>query len=435
MTPTRRQVLAGAGVVVGAGAVSGAAASQVTAEDIETWEPPAGAWPGRRHDSGDTNVNPDASPPDDPAVEWRVQLDVSSTEPEAFVVGPDRVYVHADRLAARNRRDGTVEWTRREPTGELVVRDGTLYHRSETDGETTLSAFDAGTGEPRWRTDLPERSVDMTLTADHLVVNGRAYDVADGRLAWTLENASRLCTSAASDGFLYSQPSDDRLAKYDDRSALDETLDRGPRPVWKQDYDDTGGYTVVQDEHVVRGTHGLIDSEPVLNCFDAETGSHSWSALDPAEFDAETDGYYGNPDDYGLSTWVMAVATERCFVVARTHSFEDPEAAREAGSALFALSLSDGNVEWSRSVGSAEVGVRDIAVSDGTVVVAAQQAESRDRSANDAITGDVVALDGETGEPEWQLSTDGEPYRVATVDETIFALTADDTDVSLLSLR
>lgn len=434
MAPTRRQVLAGTGAVVGTACVSGAAASQITADEIETLEPPAGTWPCNRYDPGETAANPHATVPSDPVDDWRTEVPAVHTD-AGFVVGPDRVHVADDRLTALDRRDGTVQWTRREPPGEIVVRAGTVYHKPRTT-EPTLAAFDARTGETRWRTAIPERSYDLTATVGHLVVDGRAYDIADGRPAWTVADGA----SVAGDGALYSQPSSDRLIKYDELSVLDETLDRGPRPVWQQDYADGGSYPVVQEGRAVRGTNAFLDSGPALAGVDAETGRQSWSALTPAEFDAETDRSYGDPDDYGLSTPVMAVTADRCVVAAKTHSFGDPEAARMEGSALFALSPSDGSVDWSRSVSGDEHSVSDIAVADGTVIVAANPGETENGSTDDVPDGGKIrALEADTGETQWQVSTLQQPSRLAVADETIFARTYggsrfEDTD-SVIALR
>jgi outer membrane protein assembly factor BamB len=433
MTPTRRQILARTGTVVGTACVSGVAASQITGDEVETWEPPAGTWPCSRYDPGKTAANPHATVPSDPVIDWRTEVTSGR-----FVVGPERLYVAGDRLTALDRRDGTVQWTRREPRGELVVRDETLYHGSGYNGTErgTLSALEARSGTPRWRSEYQGELRDLTATEGYLVVDGRAYDIADGQPAWTFEDRTAVPNSSlACDGFLYNRSSRDRLAKYGNRSVLDETLDRGPRPVWKQKYDSLGSITVIRAGRGVGGRLGSLDAGPVLTGIDTETGRLSWSALTPAEFDAETDGYYDDPDEYGLITPAMALGTDRCVVTAETHGLGDSEAAREEGSALFAVSPSDGSVEWSRSVSSAERSVSDVVVADGTVIVAADQPESRNRPMDDGITGDIVALDGETGSIEWELSTDGDPRRLAVVGETVFALTGDDTTVSLLALR
>ena len=321
MAPTRRQLLAGTGALVGTVTVSGAAASQVTAENIETWEPSPGTWPADRYDAGNTATNPHASPPSDPEIDWRAPVETDSGWEGGFVVGPERVYYAGTRLTALDRRGGTVRWTRREPSGTLAVRGGTLYHchGGDDSSDPRLSAFDAETGEPRWRTDVPEDSRGLTVTAGWVFVGGRAFDVEDGQLEWTLEgNVNPGWTvSVAQDGFLYAEHSNRRVSKYASRSILDETLSRETKPIWKQRHDRSYSYTVVRNDRLVRAT-GTSIGGPAVAGFDTETGRRTWAALTSEEFESATDTGPGDPDHFGVTTSGQAVTSEQCIVIART---------------------------------------------------------------------------------------------------------------------
>ena len=436
MSPNRRKVLAASGALVGTVTVSGAAASRVTAENIETWEPSPGTWPADRYDLGGTAANPHASPPPDPEIDWRVPVDADRAWEDGFVVGPERVYHAGTRLTALNRRDGTVRWTRREPSGALAVRDGTLYHCHGGDdpSDPRLSAFDAETGEPRWRTDVPEDSRGLTVTADRVFVGGRAYAVTDGRLEWTLEgNVNPGWTdSVARDGFLYAEHSAQQVSKYSARSVLDETLNRGSQPIWKRRHDRPYTYTVVQDDRLVR-TRGIGAGGAALAGFDTETGRRTWAALTSEEFKSATDTEPGDPDYFGVITSGQAVTSEQCIVIAGTISYGRSEEARKQTSALVAVSLSDGTVHWTRSFlrpdHPADGGVFSVVVADGTVLARVREGMPEyERREGPPYPGRILALDADTGETLWGVKIDHRPKQLAVADDTIFAITDGQSD-------
>lgn len=427
MAPTRRQVIAGTGAVVGTVAVSGTAASQLTAEEIDTWEPPAGTWPCGRYGPGETLANPNASVSSNPTVEWRTELPIGRRF-GGFVVGPERVYVSGngvtgladgDGLTALDRRDGSVQWARPEPHGHLVLRDGTLYLKGSP-WESTLSAFDAGTGEPQWRTTLPEAGRDVTATSEYLVVDGRGYRIADGSHAWSVEGGRAI----ASAGALYSQHPNRRLAKYDDWSVLDDTLDGGPDPVWQREYDQFRSPPVGTDGRGVSRRYG-DETGAALAGLDRQTGRQSWAALTPAEFAAETDTDHGDPDDFGFTVSEVAVTADRCFAAASPVALEESASVESDGSALFALSMSDGSVDWSRSVGPTQ-SVYGYAVAGETLVVALDSHQNGQSDQDgDSFRRGILGLDVATGETEWRVPTALDPRAIAVADDTVFVV-ADD---------
>ena len=446
MTPTRRQLLAGTGAVVGTVGVSGAAAARVTVEEIETVEPPPGTWPTDRYDPSNTATNPHASPPSEPDVDWQGSVEADSAWENGFVVGPDRVYHAGTRLTALDRADGTRRWSRNEPSGTLAVRDGTLYHCNEGDdsSDPRLSAFDAETGEPRWRTDVPEDSRGLTVTADRVFVSGRAFDAEDGRLEWSLEgNVNPGWTySVAQDGFLYAQHSSRRVSKYASRSLLDETLDRETKPVWKRRHDRPYSYTFVQDDRLVRTSTN--PGGAALAGFDTETGRRTWAALTAEEFESATDTEPGNPENFGVSTWDQAVMGEQCLVIARTFGYGGTEDAYEETSALLAVSLSDGTIRWARSFlrpdHPAETGVFSVLVADGTALVRVREGlPAYEQREGPPIPGRIFALNADTGETLWSIKVDHGPAQLAVADDTIFAITDGQSDseesTAVLALR
>jgi outer membrane protein assembly factor BamB len=446
MTPTRRQLLAGTGAVVGTVGVSGAAAARVTVDEIETDEPSPGTWPTDRYDGGNTATNPHASPPSEPDVDWQVPVDPDSAWRDGFVVGPERVYHAGTRLTALDRADGTRRWSRNEPSGTLAVRDGTLYHcpgRKATDNPE-LSAFDAGTGEPRWRSDLPEESSGLTVTADRVFVSGRAFDAEDGRLEWTLEGRVNpdWTDSVAADGFLYAQHSSHRVSKYASRSFLDETLDRETKPIWKRRHDSAYADTVARDDRLLRAT-GTTVGGAALARFDTETGRRTWAALTAEEFESATDTEPGDPENFGVSTWEQAVTSEQCIVIARTLGHSGSDKGKET-SALLAVSLSDGTVRWARSFlgpdHPADQGVGSVLVADGTVLVTVEESmPAYGQREEPPYPGRILALDADTGETLWGIKIDHGPAQLAVADDTIFAITDGHSDseesTAVLALR
>jgi outer membrane protein assembly factor BamB len=447
MTPTRRQLLAGTGAVVGTVGISGAAAARVTVEEIETDEPSPGTWPTHRYDAANTATNPHASPPSDPEIDWRVPVDADNAWEDGFVVGPERVYYAGTQLTALDRANGWRRWSRNEPSGALAVRDGTLYHCHGGDDSSLprLSAFDARTGDPRWRTAVPEDSRGPTVTADRVFVSGRAFDAEDGRLEWTLDgNVNPGWTdSVAQDGVLYAEHSARRVSKYSARSVLDETLNRGSQPVWQRRHDRPYADTVVQDDRLVR-TRGVNVGGAAIAGFDTETGRRTWAALTSEEFKSTTDTGPGDPDHFGVTTSGQAVTSEQCIVIARTISYGRSEEIDKQTSALVAVSLSDGTVRWTRSFlrpdHPADTGVFSVLVADGTVLVRVREGMPEyEQREGPPYPGRILALDADTGETLWGIKIDHEPAQLAVADDTIFAITDGRSDseesTAVLALR
>jgi len=446
MSPSRRKVLAASGALVGTVTVSGAAASQVTAENIETWEPSPGTWPAGRYDLGGTAANPHASPPSDPEIDWRVPVDADRAWEDGFVVGPERVYHAGTRLTALDRPGGWRRWSRNEPSGALAVRDGTLYHchGGDDSSDPRLSAFDAETGEPRWRT-VPKDSGGLTVTADRVFVSGRAFDAEDGRLEWTLEgNVNPGWTdSVAADGFLYAQHSSRRVSKYASRSLLDETLDRETKPIWKRRHDSVYAHTVVRDDRLIRATGSTL-SGAALAGFDTKTGHRTWAALTAEDFESSTDTEPGDPKDFGVFTQGQAVTSEQCIVIARTLGDRGSEEAYKETSALLAVSLSDGTIRWARSFlrpdHPADGGVFSVVVADGTVLARVREGMPEyEQREGPPYPGRILALDADTGETLWGIKIDHQPEQLAVADDTIFAITDGQSDsedsTAVLALR
>jgi outer membrane protein assembly factor BamB len=91
-------------------------------------------------------------------------------------------------------------------------------------------------------------------------------------------------------------------------------------------------------------------------------------------------------------------------------------AARADGTVL-ALSRSDGAVRWERSLGESAGDVSAPALDDGTVYVAARVTDGGE------AVGRVVALDAETGEPDWtaELAAPAVAHSLALADDAVIA--------------
>ena len=205
--------------------------ASATALPPSTIERVAGRWPSYAFDAANTGVAPDVDGPSgDPRVQWRANtptgfgapvvadgtlvattyndlVGIDATDgserwreymaPEVSgfpsAVVDDGVVVVGDSLTAFAIEDGAQQWTT-EPfdqvVGDLAVRAGTVY----VCADGGVHAFDAGSGDRRWTTDVPTvESVHGPPAADDETFVARtdsdepglvALDTATGETRW-----------------------------------------------------------------------------------------------------------------------------------------------------------------------------------------------------------------------------------------------------------
>ncbi len=126
---------------------------------------------------------------------WQAALETA--EPVAPVVGDERVYVAGwDRIAALERRNGSVVWEDDEGVHERLAFDGERLYTSRGD----LRALDVATGEERWSYSPREGTSAASIADDTVYVgtgDGRlvalkrgGIGVVGGRERWSLELGS-----------------------------------------------------------------------------------------------------------------------------------------------------------------------------------------------------------------------------------------------------
>jgi hypothetical protein len=199
--PTRRQFLRG---LLGVGTVAGTVgvASQVRFGSVEARRPRPDTWPRPGFDAARSSFNPAASPPTDPAVDWRRPAPKGSTFRRVLVAGTDAVYAGGDRLRAFGRADGRELWQGGGLISALALGDGRLYAGAE--GLNTLRALTTA-GEQQWEVDTRRQRILDILPAGERLFVGRgggvaARDPSDGTELWWADRGWGRNFSSPGDG-------------------------------------------------------------------------------------------------------------------------------------------------------------------------------------------------------------------------------------------
>lgn len=335
---TRRRALA-----VGAGAIAGAFALPrrwFGSPPRHATTIPDGAWPMRRRDPARTGHAPNQSGPTaDPTVRWTADL--------------------SDDASTRSR---------------VVASTGTVYAATDR----SIHAFDAATGERRWRTTdfgiLPGSDGGVWVETGPVLDGSRlfagssvsqyALDRADGRARWQYRTNSSLHSTLRAGSTVFVSSSvgaGDRLVALDARSGTER---------WRTAPDAGVRASAAANGRVVGPT---IERGAAFGAVDAATGGTEWTR--DLRFDS---GLRGGA----------------CIADGTVYVGSGP---------LYALDLADGATRWSTSLGAHGAGVAP--VSDGERVY--------------LVLGDAgraLALDATTGDAAWSADLSG------VVDESAPAL-------------
>jgi len=307
-SPSRRDVLAAAGVLagVGAGYYVGATVDSDATSRAEA------DWPHPDYDAANTRNPPAASAPnaDDLAVAWRHPHGHSNSRSHPVVANGNVYTATVDeqtyRLRALSVSDGEESWQREEEidlriTPPLVVASGaSLYYRFLSPSEQVLGAVSPSTGDRIWDTGIG------TVPGGGWTVGGgrlyhlyafsaelRAYDAESGDHLWTTD-ASGAQTIAAYDsecGVLVW--GDGRLTALDPENGSERwsvPFDRPRRTV-------VAGGVVVVSEFLREQNDGVV-------AFDAGGGDEAW------RYELSEAG-----DDDGAVTHEAAAGTDDVIVI------------------------------------------------------------------------------------------------------------------------
>lgn len=401
---SRRAVLAGAGAVGAGGLV---AASRVRLGDVTSWDPAADTWPLGRYAPASTARNPEATPPDDPAVAWTANPLLAGYD-YGLVVGPERVYAGGAGVAALDRESGAGDWSRDAADaggGPLALRGGTLYAAPDDDAPVrtapALRAFDAADGSERWAaTGRGVREATALVVADGTVFVGTeagiaAVDANTGRQRWAA-STFREPVVLVHDGRLHAAGGlvdGGTAGRYRTRTLLDVPRGSSPPLAWTADAAGVPVALAAAGDALVggfrHGTAGPPDAAG-LKCFDPGGGGVRWRAVGPTDSSRPAGGPLALTDDA---------------VVAGI---------RRDGDAVAAFGLADGSERWRRGVDGRVV---DLAIAGGTALVAT----AADR---------VRALRAADGTEQWRVTV-LEVQSVAPVDGAVFAVTSGGRVVAL----
>ena len=281
--PSRRQVLAGAGLLA-----VGGVAGLVPLGGVDGWTPREDAWPLSRYDLANT-ASTDALPPTDPSVAWSDEA-LGRHGRTTLVVSPERVYAGGRGLVARSRDDGSEAWTHGDlPSGRLALRGGTLHSgvAEEIAGlDSDVLAVDASTGERGWGVPLPSE-VTSLLVADGGVFVGydggaAGFDPDTGWRRWRRAGGTSGTYIALHGGDLYATEGLGRVYRFAGRDLLDLPLRSGPSVRWESGPPATEavGPPVVTGNRVIAGQR--VHGGPGVVACRPEDGSVVWTAAEDA---------------------------------------------------------------------------------------------------------------------------------------------------------
>ena len=423
MPRNRRRFLALAGGTLAAGGLAALAGCSSSCPDgdrpepertVSMWgeqvgsfdEPPRGAWPTSHGNAARTGYASGSLPGVDPAVRWRTDLDLPSTdrggtsasEPTVgggTVLVADDERVHALSLA----------------TGELRWRSGRIsptYHDTLYEHEANTVAPTAG----------PDGTVYAGTTSGLVALDG-----TEGTLRWEFDDLTDVSSPAVVDGTVFARGATSLAAVAPSGEAIwRRPVSRGDRPV----------PPAVGDAAVV------VTTADGLRAFDPATGDERWSWDGRAESHVVVEGgtcYVGNyeglhalDEGTGEERWTFDRGDYRALLspVITPDTVYVVEQPGEAGAASFALQRTDRAPEprWCSYVGEGAVtaATDDLALSVLPI-----------GTGPDASQG-IVAFSESLGQVRWAVEAGSSPSDWVTppavVDGAFVATTRDGTAVA-----
>ncbi|WP_157971556.1 outer membrane protein assembly factor BamB family protein [Halorussus litoreus] len=313
------------------------------------------SWPSFQYDAANTGWNPNAEGPRDGLDErWRVELtyDLSSAEP---TVAGETVVVSTNTgaLYAFDAETGDERWrytTDGSINGSAAIADGTVY---VADAASKLHAVALESGTAAWTADLAGGTgINSPVVANGTVFVGtreifdgdeaavQAFDAETGDERWTTPVEGEGATGAAVEsGTVYVGYTDGGLAALD---AADGTEN------WRADTAEIAYPPTVAD-----GTVFVATDDAAVRAFDVADGRSLWSTGDSGTGSpAVADGRVFAPANTELSCYDPVDGTE-LWAVDAIGTFRTPTAADGtvyAGTdeeTLYALSIEDGTERWS----------------------------------------------------------------------------------------
>lgn len=332
-------------------------------------------WPGYGYDLGNSGFNPDTAPLSATALHFSRKVEGINTLPEP-AVSPDTVFVASDaRLYAIDRRSGGVRWDHQfdvpayyyTPTvdGDVLyaVARGLAGASRGTDNPGTLVAFDAATGETRWRDDVhvtssPAVHDDRLFHAEATADRGRvaAVDAATGDRRWTYTfgdgdtYSASFATPAIVDGLVLATGV---VGANDDASGRLVALDpeTGERAWWLS-FDGPAEHAPVHSD----GTLFLGTEDGLLHSIDLASRDTNWTrTFDPPLVNkpsVDADRVYGIADSvvYAVDRADGSLVWEQEVDPVQSTVTVTPGVAYVGGTTMDAFDAGTGERVWKREI-------------------------------------------------------------------------------------
>lgn len=387
--PDRRRFLAAIGGVLPASGLAAADRSDERADSVANSDDDSDSDP-----DGDPESASDADSQDDPQPDWRLTgFDETNVGYHPDLTGP------TERARQRWRRDVGVQ-------GFVAVR-GTVYASTERD----VLAFDAETGERRWRTTVCDNAASQNRVYPPAVADGRVFastfaqvlyalDAETGDALWTYDLDHRWGGPILA--------ADDLVVATDDsRRAFAVDAETG-RERWEYHYREPLPATPV----VADGTLYLgFADRSALCAIEPETGAFRWEQTGPGDHWVEAmtvaDGTvyagWGLPgDEPGYLLAIDAETGEEAWRLETEQTVDTEPAVADgtlyvhSGGWLRAVDAETGRVRWRFDTEGAfdrdfYHNMEPPVVADGTVYAGGYDAT-------------VYAVDAETGEQRWSYA-------------------------------
>jgi outer membrane protein assembly factor BamB len=346
------------------------------------WNPAPGDWPTRHYGYARSNHNPYASPPrSEPRVDWEVD---AGGPVDAMVVADGYVFVRTgETVLAFDARTGDERWRRsaQGDRGFVEFVDGWLY----TGNRNRLTALTPA-GEERWSTEIPESSVWGYFFIER---EGWVFLFSPGGTRRLHADTGEVV--GRSDRSLYRTTTDGGPV-YGGRTTMraydveGRTLDE--RWTTSSDGYETYGVPAVDDGLVYRGTNALSasESEPRgrFSVYDASDGT-----------EVATVPFQRTPQTPAVDDGVAYVATSG---VGSENIGED---------GLLAAVAQDGTERWRFEP---DAGLQFPVVADDTVYARPFRGSG----------APLVALDADSGDELWRRDRVVSDPELAVADETLY---------------
>lgn len=381
-SPVSRRELLRTGALVGAASLAGCLGLDPT-DPPTAWSPAPNSWPLAGYDGRNTRRNPNASPPRDPTIDWRVQD--QTAEFETLVVADGGVFVGGTSVRAYET-DGSLRWKLNRGAMAMGVVNGTLYVADNPDGVAAVSPDD---GTVAWTVEFDHVAYGVLPTTDRVFVASHnrhvCLDAETGDVRWAQWAEGGVGPTGVALGDALYTADVGSVARRSPRGVVARLRGRPPAVDWEATRGLEFPHAPVLGDGMVFVPDESFASERSggVTAFGAADGSVRWTR------------------ELGREAYTPALAGEMLVTGAWDEDGERYE--------LVALDRWNGSVRWRVEPGH---WVGSVAVADGVVVAAGGDTDG-------GVAGAVSAY-GLDGSHEWTVETAGDVLTVALVGDRVY---------------